>query len=34
MRASTVTYSDIDMQMVRDESGGRYLHKSGEPYPK
>jgi uncharacterized cupin superfamily protein len=26
-------YSDIDMIMERDESGARYLHKNGEPYP-
>ena len=26
------TYSDIDMQAVRDDKGTRYLHKSGEPY--
>jgi uncharacterized cupin superfamily protein len=25
-------YPDIDMQVVRDASGFRYLHKSGEPY--
>jgi uncharacterized cupin superfamily protein len=27
-----VEYPDIDMRMERDESGARYLHKSGEPY--
>ena len=27
-----VTYSDIDMLAVRDASGSRYLHRSGEPY--
>jgi uncharacterized cupin superfamily protein len=27
-----VDYPDIDMQVVRDASGFRYLHKSGEPY--
>jgi uncharacterized cupin superfamily protein len=27
-------YPDIDMRVERDESGARYLHKSGEPYPK
>lgn len=34
-RAATerVTYSDIDMKMERDGTTGRYLHKSGEPYP-
>jgi uncharacterized cupin superfamily protein len=26
-------YPDIDLLMERDEKGGRYLHKSGEPYP-
>jgi uncharacterized cupin superfamily protein len=26
-------YSDIDMQVVRDAQGMRYLHKNGEPYP-
>ena len=26
------SYSDIDMQAVRDDKGTRYLHKSGEPY--
>ncbi|MDE2286405.1 MAG: cupin domain-containing protein [Hyphomicrobiales bacterium] len=27
-------YPDIDMRMVRDDSGFRYLHKDGTPYPK
>ena len=27
-------YSDIDMQVVRDENGPRYMRKNGEPYPK
>jgi uncharacterized cupin superfamily protein len=27
-------YSDIDMLVVRDHSGSRYMHKSGEPYPE
>jgi uncharacterized cupin superfamily protein len=27
-------YPDIDMRVVKDESGARYLHKSGEPYAK
>jgi len=27
-----VDYPDIDMRNVKDESGTRYLHKSGEPY--
>jgi uncharacterized cupin superfamily protein len=27
-------YPDIDMTAVKDESVIRYLHKSGEPYPK
>ena len=26
------TYSDIDMKVVRDESGFRYMHKNDEPY--
>ncbi|HZD91820.1 MAG TPA: cupin domain-containing protein [Pseudolabrys sp.] len=26
------TYSDIDMQVVRDDKGFRYSKKSGEPY--
>jgi uncharacterized cupin superfamily protein len=30
----TAHYPDIDMQAVRDEKGMRYLHKSGEEYPK
>jgi uncharacterized cupin superfamily protein len=25
-------YPDVDMRVERDEKGGRYLHKSGEPY--
>ena len=29
----TVVYSDIDMRLERDRTGGRYLHKTGEPYP-
>jgi uncharacterized cupin superfamily protein len=29
----TVVYSDIDMRLERDKTGGRYLHKTGEPYP-
>jgi uncharacterized cupin superfamily protein len=34
-RAATenAVYSDIDMQVVRDAQGMRYLHKNGEPYP-
>ena len=27
-------YPDIDMKVERDEKGARYMHKSGEPYPK
>jgi uncharacterized cupin superfamily protein len=27
-----VDYPDIDMRVERDEHGGRYVHKSGEPY--
>ena len=26
-------YSDLDMQVVVDESGSRYLHRNGTPYP-
>jgi uncharacterized cupin superfamily protein len=26
-------YPDIDLRVQKDESGVRYLHKSGEPYP-
>jgi uncharacterized cupin superfamily protein len=29
----TVVYSDIDMRLERDKTGGRYLRKTGEPYP-
>jgi uncharacterized cupin superfamily protein len=28
-----VDYPDIDMRLERDERGGRFLHKTGEPYP-
>ena len=28
------TYPDIDLRFERDETGVRYLHKSGEPYAK
>jgi len=27
-------YPDIDMQVIRDDNGARYLHKDGKPYPK
>lgn len=27
-------YSDIDMMVVRDDSGFNYTNKSGKPYPK
>jgi uncharacterized cupin superfamily protein len=27
-------YPDIDLVMVRNESGGHYMHKDGKPYPK
>lgn len=30
----TVVYPDIDMRMERDKHGARYLHKTGEPYPR
>ncbi len=34
-RAKTerVHYPDVDLMLVRDDKGRRYLHKSGEPYP-
>lgn len=32
--AERAYYSDIDMMIVRDEKGPRYMTKSGEPYPK
>ena len=31
-KAERATYSDIDMQVVRDANGARYIHKNGEPY--
>jgi uncharacterized cupin superfamily protein len=31
-RNERVVYPDIDMQVERNASGSRYLHKSGEPY--
>jgi len=31
-RNERASYPDIDMKVVRDASGARYLHKSGEPY--
>jgi uncharacterized cupin superfamily protein len=27
-------YPDVDLVVVRDETGGRYMHKDGKPYPK
>jgi uncharacterized cupin superfamily protein len=27
-----VDYADVDMLVVRDDSGARYTHKNGEPY--
>jgi uncharacterized cupin superfamily protein len=27
-------YPDIDLVMVRNETGGHYMHKDGKPYPK
>jgi len=29
-----VVYPDIDMELKRDGTDMRYLHKNGEPYPK
>ena len=31
--ADRVEYPDVDLRAERDESGTRYLHKSGDPYP-
>jgi uncharacterized cupin superfamily protein len=28
-----VHYPDVDLELVRDENGRRYLHRNGEPYP-
>jgi uncharacterized cupin superfamily protein len=28
----TAEYPDVDLRAERDEKGGRYVHKSGEPY--
>src|SRR5580700_11328984 len=27
-------YPDVDLVVVRDDTGGRYMHKDGKPYPK
>jgi uncharacterized cupin superfamily protein len=27
-------YPDVDLRVIRDESGARYTHKDGRPYPK
>jgi uncharacterized cupin superfamily protein len=27
-------YPDVDLRVIRDETGGRYTHKDGKPYPK
>ena len=32
--AEMVDYTDIDMRFEREGTTGRYLHKSGDPYPK
>jgi len=32
--AEKAHYSDIDMMVVRDDSGFNYSHKDGKPYPK
>ncbi len=31
--AERAYYSDIDMMIVRDDKGARYMKKNGEPYP-
>jgi uncharacterized cupin superfamily protein len=28
----SVDYPDVDLKVVRDDKGGRYTHKNGEPY--
>jgi uncharacterized cupin superfamily protein len=33
MKRDRVEYPDIDLRNTKDESGTRFLHKSGEPYP-
>ena len=33
-RRDRVDYPDIDLRNVKDEGGVRFMHKSGEPYPK
>jgi uncharacterized cupin superfamily protein len=32
-KIETVHYPDVDLVLVRDEKGRRYLHRNGEPYP-
>jgi uncharacterized cupin superfamily protein len=27
-------YPDVDLRVIRDETGGRYTHKNGQPYSK
>ena len=27
-------YPDVDLVVVRDETGGHYMHRDGKPYPK
>jgi uncharacterized cupin superfamily protein len=34
MKCDRAEYPDIDMLVRKDESGVRYTHKSGEPYPQ
>jgi uncharacterized cupin superfamily protein len=34
MKRERASYPDIDMIAVKDEQGFKYLHKSGEEYPK
>jgi uncharacterized cupin superfamily protein len=29
-----VDYPDVDLVALREETGGRYTHKDGKPYPK
>ena len=32
-KIETVHYPDVDLVLVRDEKGRRYLHRNGKPYP-
>jgi uncharacterized cupin superfamily protein len=34
MKRDSGEYPDIDLKFRKDDNGTRFLHKSGEPYPK